>query len=100
MRKMKSVSEVLDDLHENEWGERARRAAHLAAMESAATRKIAAAGFGGIRARAASFENGDLHLTAADAAACARLRQMQSSLLQELRGEFPEIKNLRFGIQL
>ena len=97
---MKKIDEVMGDLIGGEWRDNIVRAALIARMEEAAQRRIAAAGFGEIVCRAASCENGELYLTVGDAAACARLRQMRSSLLEDLRRDFPEITNLRFGIQL
>lgn len=97
--KMKAIDEVLGELSDGDWRENIRRAALLARMEENARRCVAEAGFAEIVCRAASYQDGELHLTVADSSACARLRQMQDSLLESLRREFPEIKNLRFGIQ-
>ncbi|MGI9297863.1 MAG: DciA family protein [Gammaproteobacteria bacterium] len=97
---MKTIDDVLGELSGGDWRDNIRRAALLARMEDVARRRIAAAGFAEIICRAASCEDGELRLTVADSSACARLRQMQNSLLEEMRREFPMLRNLRFGIQL
>lgn len=97
---MKKIDDVLNDLSGGDWRGNIQHAAVLAQMEKSARQCIVTAGFAEISCRAISCEDGDLYLTVADSSACARLRQMQSSLLEELRREFPTLKNLRFGIQL
>ncbi|MBE8157831.1 MAG: DUF721 domain-containing protein [Betaproteobacteria bacterium] len=94
---MKKIGEVVRELAEGDWREHVRQAARLSRLQTAARRIIREAGFGEISCRAGGEEEVVLSVSPA---AAAILRQMRGELLARLQKEFPEIKRLRFGIQL
>ena len=74
-----------------------QRAEEQARMEDAARRIVANAGFENVGCRASWSDDGALHLSSSPAAV-VRMKQMHDSLLNELQREFPDIKQLRFGV--